>query len=76
MLARSRTGLATGNETNGNSLTIAEPSPGAPGCWPNESKLSDRHRRGKTKRSEVAPPPVPVRWSAWLGPRLQSGWPE
>ena len=39
---------------------------------PNESKLSDRPWRSKTKLSKRDVPPWPVRWSAWLGPRLQS----
>ena len=32
------------------------------------AKLSDRHRRSQGWNSEKARPPVPVRWSAWLGP--------
>lgn len=40
--------------------------------WPSESKLIDRHQRVKTWIVEKAPPPASVRWSALLGPRLQS----
>ena len=35
--------------------------------WSDASKLSDRHRRGKTKRPRGTRTPMPVRWSAWLG---------
>ena len=39
---------------------------------PNELKLSDRHRRGQAWNTQTGCPPVPVRWSAWLG--SGSGW--
>ena len=34
---------------------------------PNASKLSDGQRRSQGRNSELARPPMPVRWSAWLG---------
>ena len=40
---------------------------------PNGLKLSDRHRRRKGWKNRKDSPALPVRWSAWLGPRLQSG---
>ena len=40
---------------------------------PNELKLSDRGWPRKTKQAEKTRRPASVRWSAWLGPRLQSG---
>ena len=39
---------------------------------PNELKLSDRHRRSQACQAEKSRPPVPVRWSALLGPRPRS----
>ena len=50
---------------NGDTLAIGAPERRS--CWPNELKLSDRHRRRKAKSTEKGWPPVPVRWSAWLG---------
>ena len=38
--------------------------------WPNALKLSDSPAEDKTKHEQRA---RAVRWSAWLGPRLQSG---
>ena len=49
-----------------------EPSPGK-ACWPNELKLSDRGWPRKAPNAGKTHPPASVRWSAWLGPRLQSG---
>ena len=39
---------------------------------PNGPKLSDGGWRRKTWSAEKAPTPASVRWSALLGPRLQS----
>ena len=41
-------------------------------CWPNGLKLSDRGWPRKTWIAEKTGRPASVRWSAWLGPRLQS----
>ena len=60
--------------TNGSGPAIGEPH--ARDSGPNELKLSDRHRRRKAWDAKRTGTPVPVRWSAWLGPRLQSGRPE
>ena len=66
MLARSRRGLDSGNEGNGDRRALEAPH-GTGLLGPNESKLSDRHRRGQAWNSKKSRPPVPVRWSAWLG---------
>ena len=65
MLARTRNRLATGNEGIGNRLTLKERV--GKSCWPNEAKLSDRHRRSQAWDTQKTRMPVPVRWSAWLG---------
>jgi len=41
--------------------------------WANGLKLSDRGWPSQGRNSEPAPRPASVRWSAWLGPCLQSG---
>ena len=39
---------------------------------PDESKLSDRQGENKRGKTKEALPPLPVRWSAWLGADIRS----
>ena len=63
----------TAKESAETAIGAAKVPPGNPRCDrrtrqpPNELKLSDRHRRSQAWSTEKSRPPVPVRWSAWLG---------